>query len=126
MKIEYKFVDGTVTEVEVDESIGTVIKESRCLEGNLARKESYHCHSLEAVQYEGAENSDGETPETKIGVSVKDMDKISHYYGRFIAYMEEKQHLRISRQTKSEKLMLILCARKFYVCANFILDTDTS
>ena len=64
MKIKYKFVDGTVAEVEVDESIGTVIKESRRLEGNLARKESYHCYSLEAMQYEGAEYSDGET---KIG-----------------------------------------------------------
>ena len=66
MKIKYKFVDGTVAEVEVDESIGTVIKESRRLEGNLARKESYHCYSLEAIQYEGAEYSDGETPETKM------------------------------------------------------------
>ena len=66
MKIKYKFVDGTVAEVEVDESIGTVIKESRRLEGNLARKESYHCYSLEAVQYEGAEYSDGETPETQM------------------------------------------------------------
>lgn len=66
MKIKYKFVDGTVAEVEVDESIGTVIKESRRLEGNLARKESYHCYSLEAIRYEGAEYSDGETPETKM------------------------------------------------------------
>ena len=66
MKIKYKFVDGTVAEVEVDESIGTVIKESRRLEVNLARKESYHCYSLEAIRYEGAEYSDGETPETKM------------------------------------------------------------
>ncbi len=41
-----------------------------------------------------------------LGVSVKDMDKISHYYGRFIAYMEEKHRLRISRQTKSEKWLM--------------------
>ena len=66
MKIKYKFVDGTVAEVEVDESIGTVITELRRLEGNLARKESYHCYSLEAIQFEGAEYSDGETPETKM------------------------------------------------------------
>ena len=66
MKIKYKFVDGTVAEVEVDESIGTVITESRRLEGNLTRKESYHCYSLEAIQYEGTEYSDGETPETKM------------------------------------------------------------
>lgn len=41
-----------------------------------------------------------------LGVSVKDMDKIGHYYGRFIAYMEEKHHLRISRQTKEEKWLM--------------------
>jgi len=53
-------------EIEVEESIGTVIKESRRLEGNLARKESCHCYSPEAMQYEGAEYSDGETPETAL------------------------------------------------------------
>ena len=40
------------------------------------------------------------------GVSVKDMDKIRHYYGRFIAYMEEKHRLRISRQMKEEKWLM--------------------
>lgn len=39
-------------------------------------------------------------------VSVKDMDKIRYYYGCFIAYMEEKHHLRISRQTKEEKWLM--------------------
>ncbi len=76
MKIKYKFVDGTVAEVDVDESIGTVIKESRRLEGNLARKESYHCYSLEAIRYEGAEYSDGETPETKMEREM-DMERIA-------------------------------------------------
>lgn len=66
MKIRYKFVDGTVAEIEVDEAIGAVIEESRRLEGNLARKESYHCYSLDAIQFEGMEYSDGETPETQL------------------------------------------------------------
>ncbi len=34
------------------------------------------------------------------------MDLDPHYYGRFIAYMEEKHHLRISRQTKEEKWLM--------------------
>ena len=72
MKIKYKFVDGTVAEVEVDESIGTVIAESRRLEGNLAHKESYHCYSLDAAQFEGAEYSDGETPETLLAAMEED------------------------------------------------------
>ena len=41
-----------------------------------------------------------------LGVSVKDMDKIGYYYGRFIAYMEEKHYLRIDRQTKEEKWLM--------------------
>ncbi len=53
MKIKYEFADGTVSEVEVEESIGAVIIEDRRLEDNLARKERYHCHSLDAVEFEG-------------------------------------------------------------------------
>ena len=34
------------------------------------------------------------------------MDKISHYYERFITYMEENHHLHISRQTKEEKWLM--------------------
>lgn len=33
MKIKYEFADGTVSEVEVDESIGTVIVEERRVRG---------------------------------------------------------------------------------------------
>lgn len=66
MKIKYEFADGTVSEVEVKESIGAVIIEDRRLEDNLSRKERYHCYSLDAAQFEGAEYSDRETPETKM------------------------------------------------------------
>ena len=44
MKIRYEFADGTVSEVEVEESIGAVIIEDRRLEDNLSRKERYHCY----------------------------------------------------------------------------------
>ena len=66
MKIKYEFADGTVSEVEVSESIGAVIIEDRRLEDNLSRRERYHCYSLDAAQFEGAEYSDMETPETKM------------------------------------------------------------
>ena len=66
MKIKYEFADGTVSEVEVEESIGAVIIEDRRLEDNLSRRERYHCYSLDAAQFEGAEYSDMETPETKM------------------------------------------------------------
>lgn len=64
VKIKYEFADGTVSEVEVEESIGAVIIEDRRLEDNLSRKERYHCYSLDAVQFEGEEYSDGITPES--------------------------------------------------------------
>ncbi len=66
MKIKYAFADGTVSEVEVEESIGAVIIESRREEDNLARKERYHCYSMDAVQFEGTEYADNETPETQM------------------------------------------------------------
>lgn len=52
MKIKYEFADGTVSEVEMEESIGAVIIEDRRLEDNLSRKERYHCYSLDAVQFD--------------------------------------------------------------------------
>ena len=66
MKIKYEFADGKVSEVEVEDSIGAFIVEDRRLEDNFSRKERYHCYSLDAVQFEGAEYSGGETPETQM------------------------------------------------------------
>ena len=77
MKIKYEFADGTVSEVEVEESIGAVIIEDRRQEDNLARKERYHCYSLDAAQFEGTEYSDGETPETRME-RVMDAERIAH------------------------------------------------
>ena len=63
VKIKYEFADGTVSEVEVEESIGAVIIEDRRLEDNLSRKERYHCYSLEAADFEGMDYADELTPE---------------------------------------------------------------
>lgn len=66
MKIRYKFADGTVSEVEMEESVGAVIIESRCKENNLSRKERYHCYSFDALDFEGSAFADNETPESII------------------------------------------------------------
>lgn len=59
MLIQYKFLDGTISEVEVDEDIGTFILDSRRLEHNLEEKERYHCpYSHDAVEFEGMEYAD--------------------------------------------------------------------
>ncbi len=59
MKIRYEFADGTVSEVELEECIGTVIIEDRRLKDSLSRRERYHCDSLDAAQFGGMEYSDG-------------------------------------------------------------------
>lgn len=81
MKIKYEFADGTVSEVEVEESIGAVIIEDRRLEDNLARKERYHCHSLDAVEFEGMEYGTEETPETLL-------DAMEDAAGFFIPFLD--------------------------------------
>ena len=54
MKIKYEFVDGTVSEIEVNEKIGNLIKESRRQEENAERRERYHCPvSLDSFAFEG-------------------------------------------------------------------------
>ncbi len=61
--IKYTFADGTVSEVEVNKAIGSLIIEYRQDEENLSRKERYHRFSVESSVYEGKELSTGETPE---------------------------------------------------------------
>lgn len=77
MKIKYEFADGTVSEVEVEESIGAVIVEDRRLEDNLSRKERYHCYSLNAAQFEGDGYGTRETPESQIERQME-AERISH------------------------------------------------
>ncbi len=66
MKIQWKFADGTTSEVEVNEEIGNYITASRREESNLDRKERYHCYSLDAIVYEGLEYATDVTPETDL------------------------------------------------------------
>ena len=94
MKIKYKFVDGTEAEIEVEDSIGTVIKESRRLEGNLARKESNHCYSLDAVRFEGADYSDGETPETLL--DAMEEDRRVHEAFRKLSKVQQRRLLKLA------------------------------
>ena len=63
MKIKYEFINGEHTEIEVDETIGTFILDSRRIEENLARKERYHCLSSD-VAWDGEDYADPDTPET--------------------------------------------------------------
>ena len=63
MKINYQFNNGENSEIEVSEELGAVILESRRKEENLARKERYHCVSMENSEFEGVDFIDETTPE---------------------------------------------------------------
>ena len=107
MKIKYAFADGTVSEVEVEESIGAVIIESRRKEDNLARKERYHCYSMDAAQFEGDEYGTEETPETQMEREL-DTERIAHALDglsevqrrRLLKFAEGKSMREIAREEK--------------------------
>lgn len=54
MIINYNFADGTTSEIEVNDEIGTYIIEADRRESSADRKEHRHCWSLDAIVYEGA------------------------------------------------------------------------
>lgn len=65
MKIIYKFADGSISEVEVEEEVGQAIIVSRREEENYERKMRYHCPvSIDKLEYEGLEFADQDTPMT--------------------------------------------------------------
>lgn len=95
MKIKYEFADGTVSEVEVEESIGAIIVEERRLEDNLARKERYHCYSLDAMEFEGMEYADGTTPESvfvekeSVGELQEALEKLTDVQKQRLGYLAD-------------------------------------
>ena len=124
MKIRYEFADGTVSEVEVEESIGAVIIESRREEDNLARKERYHCYSMDAVQFEGDEYGTEETPETQMEREL-DTERIAHALDglsevqrrRLLKFAEGKSMREIAREEKVQHravMKSIESARKIF------------
>ena len=60
MIINYRFANGEKTQVEVDDSIGNVIIESRRVEKNRNWKERYHCVSTDAFEFEGIDYATGD------------------------------------------------------------------
>lgn len=64
MKIKYEFADGTTSEVEVSNEIGSVIIDSRRAEEAGDRRERYHREfSIDAADYENDDWAETTTPE---------------------------------------------------------------
>ena len=65
MEIKYKFANGEKSYVEVNDEVGMMILESRRKEENLNKKEYRHsAYSIDAVEYEGEELADKDTPQS--------------------------------------------------------------
>ena len=91
MKITYQFANGDVSEVEVSEEVGNVIVDSRRKEDNLDRKERYHCYSYDAIDYEGEEYADPDTP-----ASLLERDELSDRVHSAMSHLTEIQVRRIT------------------------------
>lgn len=91
MKIKYTFANGDVSEVEVSEEVGNVIVDSRRKEDNLDRKERYHCYSYDAIDYEGEEYADPDTP-----ASLLERDELSERVHSAMSHLSEIQVRRLT------------------------------
>ena len=91
MKIKYTFANGDVSEVEVSDEVGTVIVDSRRKEENLDRKERYHCYSYDAIDYEGEEYADPDTPD-----SLLERDELSSRVQSAMSHLTEIQVRRLT------------------------------
>lgn len=123
MKIKYEFVDGTTSEVEVENSIGSVILDSRRKEDNLDRKERYHCYSLDAAEFEGEDYASEDTPDKHMELETESrhIADILHELPdiqrrRFLLYAEGKSLREIARMKGVDHKAIkksVEAARKF-------------
>ena len=90
MKITYEFADGTRSEVDVDEELGTLIINSRKEEHARCEKERYHCISLDDVEYEGLEFADPDTPE-----SLREQTELSERINKALSSLSDIQRKRL-------------------------------
>lgn len=91
MRITYVFANGEVSEVEVSEEVGNVIVDSRRKEDNLDRKERYHCYSYDAIDYEGEEYAEPDTP-----ASLLERDELSERVHSAMSHLTEIQVRRLT------------------------------
>jgi DNA-binding CsgD family transcriptional regulator len=89
MKITWKFADGTTSEVEVNEELGSYITASRREESSAERKHRRHCYSLDAIAYEGKEYGTNATPEDDMETDAQ-KKRISGAFSRLTKKQQER------------------------------------
>ena len=70
MKIQWRFADGTISEVEVNEELGNYITASRREEASATHKHHRHCYSLDAIVY-GEKSTGQASPRDDMGVDAQ-------------------------------------------------------
>ncbi len=63
MKIKYRNSDTTTIEIDVPEDVAVTLEASYRAEDNQARKWRYHHYSMDAIDFEGLDYADPDTPE---------------------------------------------------------------
>ncbi len=66
MKVNYTFINGEISSVEVSEEIGTLIMDSRRKEHADDERQRYHCLSSDGADFEGEAYADTRTPESEL------------------------------------------------------------
>ena len=101
MKIQYKFANGEVKYIEVNDEVGAEILKSRRIEENGDRKERYHCYSIAGLDYEGDEFADKHTPESLL-LNKEGDERIKAFYESLTERQRRCLELRLDGLTVAE------------------------
>ena len=101
MKIKYKFANGEVKYVEVNDEVGAEILKSRRIEENGDRKERYHCYSIAGLDYEGDEFADKDTPESLL-LNKEDNGWIAEFLKTLTDVQRERLEMRLDGMSMNE------------------------
>ena len=93
MKVTYRNSDTTTIEIETSEEIAVTLTESYRKEDNLARKCRYHHYSYDAIDFEGEEYADPDTPESILTDSEAEAESNARY-AQALALLTEVQRSR--------------------------------
>lgn len=95
MKINYKFADGTTSEVEVDEELGAFITASRRKEANYNRKIRYHCVSLDCFDFEGEAFEDKHSSPDKINSDELSQQRVEEFLNGLTSTQRRRLEMRM-------------------------------
>lgn len=95
MKINYKFADGTTSEVEVDEELGAFITASRREEANYNRKTRYHCVSLDFFDFEGEAFKDKHSSPDEVSADELSQQRVEEFLNTLTDIQRRRLEMRL-------------------------------